>query len=140
MNQETQKNRCPKAALALGGLMVAIAATLVGGYGASQLTANYMLNQYVERDTRTVRKQITALRMLQAGDSAQAIELLESQLDDQLVLFDPQRPYEGLDERTRQAVQQAVADAKTYRAEFPRSSSRPHVDEMVRNLFRKTDS
>lgn len=140
MNDEPKNKRCPRAALALGALMIAIAAALVGGYGASQLTANYLLNQYVERDARAVQKQVKVLRLLRTADTGQAIELLESRLDDQLVLFDPQRPYEGLDERTRDAVGQAVTEARSYRSEYPRSSGRPHVDEMVRNLFRKMDS
>lgn len=140
MNDEPKNKRCPRAALALGALMIAIAAVLVGGYGASQLTANYLINQYVERDARSAQKQVKVLRLLRTGDTGQATELLESRLDDQLVLFDPQRPYEGLDERTRDTVQKAVMEAKDYRAEYPRSSNRPHVDEMVDNLFRKTDS
>ena len=140
MNEESQNNRCPKAALALGGLIIAIAAVLVGGYGASQLTANYLLNQHVERDARAAQKQVKVLRLLRTGDTGQAMELLESRLDDQLVLFDPQRPYEGMDERTQDAVHKVVLEAKEYRGEYPRSSNRPHVDEMVRNLFRKTGS
>lgn len=140
MNDEPKNKRCPRAALALGALMIAIAAVLVGGYGASQLTANYLVNQYLERDARAAQKQVKLLRLLRNGDTGQAIELQESRLDDQLVLFDPQRPYEGLDERTREAINKAVLEAKDYRGEYPRSSKRPHVDEMVRNLFRKMDS
>jgi hypothetical protein len=138
MIQEKQNTKCPRAALVLGGFMIAIAAVLVGGYGASQLTANYLLDQQVDRDARDVRKQLSILGLLHAGDHSQAIELLEARLDDQLVLFDPQQPYAGLDEQTMANVRQAILEAKTYRLQYPRSSSRPHVDAMVNNLFNKT--
>ena len=53
------------------------------------------------------------------------------------VIFDPAEPYPGLNQTTLTAVDRAIENAFEYRREYPRSSSRPHVDEIVENLFRK---
>ena len=140
MNEESKVGKCPKAALVLGAIMIAIAAVLVGGYGASQLTATYLVDRNIDKDARDMQRQVKALQQLRAGDLAEAIELLESRLDDNLVLLDPQKPYEGLGEQTRSNIRQAINAAKDYRARYPRSSSRPHVDDMVRHLFDKSGS
>jgi hypothetical protein len=140
MNEENRTGKCPKAALVLGAIMITIAAVLIGGSGASQLTATYLVDRNIDKDARDMQRQVKALQQLRAGDLAAAIELLESRLDDNLVLLDPQKPYEGLSERTRSNIQQAINAAKDYRAQHPRSSSRPHVDDMVRHLFEKTES
>ena len=121
----------------MGGMMIAIAALLVGGYGGAQLTATFLLNQSLNKDARDVQKQVKALRNLQAGDQQAAIEILESRLDDNLILFDPQKPYEGLNEDTKAGISNAIILAKEYRGEYPRQSRRGMVDEMVNHLFNK---
>ena len=140
MNEENRSGNCPKAALALGAIMISIAAVLIGGYGASQLTATYLIERNINKDTRDMQRQVKALQQLRSGDLAGAIEVLESRLDDNLVLLDPQKPYEGLGEQTQSNIKQAIKAAKDYRAQYPRASSRPHVDDMVRHLFEKTKS
>jgi len=126
-----------KGGMILGGIMIAIASLLVGGYGGAQLTATFLLNQALSKDARDVQKQVKALRDLQAGDQQAAIEILESRLDDDLILFDPQKPYEGLNEATKAGISNAIILAKEYRGEFPRQSKRRMVDEMVNHLFNK---
>ena len=140
MNEENRTGKCPKAALLLGAIMITIAAVLIGGYGASQLTATYLVDRNIDKDARDMQRQVKALQQLRAGDLAAAIEVLETRLDDNLVLLDPQKPYEGLGEQTQSNIKQAIKAAKDYRAQYPRSSSRPHVDDMVRHLFEKTKS
>ena len=99
MEEENKTGRCPKGALFLGAFVIAIATLLIGGYGASQLTASYLLDLNIDKDARDVQHQVKILQQLRSGELQAAIELLESRLDDNLVLFDPQRPYEGLDEQ-----------------------------------------
>ena len=133
MNSEVKS----KGGMILGGIMIAIASLLVGGYGGAQLTATFLLNQALDKDARDVQKQVKALRNLQAGDQQVAMEILESRLDDDLILFDPQKPYEGLNDDTKARISNAIVMAKEYRGEYPRQSKRRMVDEMVNNLFNK---
>jgi hypothetical protein len=132
-----QKENRSRSGLVLGGLMIAIAAMLVGGYGGSQLAASYMLNQGLNKDGRAVQKQVKVLESLRAGDLIAATELLESQLDDNLILFDPQEPYEGLSEQTQVSLDKAIRSASAYRQQNPRKSKRNFVDEAVSKLFDK---
>ena len=121
----------------LGAMMIGIACLLVGGYGGAQLTATYLVNLNVNKGARDAQKQVKVLQHLQVGEQQDAIEILESRLDDDLILFDPQKPYEGLNENTQAAISTAVLAAKAYRQDYPRKSKRPLVDEMVNNLFDK---
>jgi len=118
--------------------MLVIAGFLIGGYGGSQLTATFLLNQGLDKDARAVHLQVRALHHLQDGKVPEAIELLEAKLDDDLVLFDPQTPYEGLSEKTQEEIENAITRVRHYRDKHPRKSDRPHVDDMVRKLFEKT--
>jgi len=74
---------------------------------------------------------------LRASDSSLAIETIEAGIDDQLVIFDPQEPYPGLDEATQLQLDRAIEAAYRYRRDFPRQSDRAHVDAMVEALFQK---
>ena len=40
-------------------------------------------------------------------------------------------------DRTKAEIKQATAQARGYRAAYPRKSSRPHVDAMVGNVLEK---
>jgi len=94
-----------------------------------------MLKDWVYKDARDVQKQLVILRHLRAGEGDRAIELLEARLDDQLIPFDPWQPYPGLTGREKSEMNRTIGGAKEYRLAYPRKSSRPHVDEMVRNVF-----
>ena len=107
---------------------------LVGGYTGSSFGVKLILSGTLKKDAKDAETQVIVLRSLHGGDTEQAIELLEASLDDQLVIFDPQEPY-PVDDDTQARVDSAIKSARSYRGEFPRQSSRPHVDEMVRNLF-----
>ena len=72
MNEENRTGKCPKAALVLGAIMITIAAVLIGGYGASQLTATYLLDRNIDKDARDMQRQVKALQQLRAGDLAAA--------------------------------------------------------------------
>ena len=122
----------------LGGMMIALAGFLIGGYGGSQLTASFLLNQNLEKDARDVQSQVKILRYMQSGESLQAMELMESRLNRDLVLFDPRKPYEGLTEKTQAGIDTAIQAAKAYRQEYPRDSKNTVDDTMVENLFDKT--
>jgi hypothetical protein len=87
------------------------------------------------KDARAIQSHVVALRHLRAAQTSQAVELLEAQLDDALILFDPWEPYPRLTNRTISAINKAIRESKAYRSANPRQSNRPHVDKMVANLF-----
>ena len=110
---------------------------LVGGYTGTQFGIALILNNGLGADAQEVQVKIEALRQLRNGNSDAATELLEASLDDQLVIFDPQEPYPGLRDDTIASIDFAIRSAMDYRAGYPRQSSRPHVDSMVKSLFEK---
>lgn len=110
---------------------------LVGGYTGTNFGIALILNNTLGGDAQEVQVKVDALRHLRQDNPAQAIELLEASLDDQLVVFDPQEPYPGLRDDTIASVGIAIRSAADYRARYPRQSTRPHVDAMVQNLFDK---
>lgn len=124
--------------LILGGAMLVLAGFLIGGYGGSQLTATFLVNQGLNRDARDMQSQVMTLQHLREGEVLQAIELLESRLDNNLISFDPREPFEGLSEQTQVSLEGAINQAKAYRQLHPRKSGRAYEDEMVENLFEKT--
>lgn len=117
------------------GVVAGIAAGAAAGwyYGASAGRTE-ILNEWIYNDARDVQAQVAVLRTLRAKKADQAIEALETRLDDQLVQFDPQQPL-PLGAREKGEIGKAIGEAKDYRAAFPRQSSRKFVDDMVRNLF-----
>ncbi len=110
---------------------------LVGVYSGSNFGMGLILNNSLGADAQEVQVKVDALRQLRHDNPAQAIELLEASLDDQLVIFDPREPYPGLRDDTIATIDIAIRSAADYRARYPRQSNRPHVDTMVRNLFEK---
>lgn len=121
--------------LVLGGLVLALAGFLVGGYGGSQLAARYLLNQALDRDARDIRQQVRILEHMQVGDTGKARDMLEARLDDNLVILDPVKPYEGVTKLTKTRIQEAIKEVRAYRQQFPRHSGRPHVDQTVRKIL-----
>ena len=110
---------------------------LVGGYTGTEFGISIIANGTLNKDAQDVHTHVGVLRSLRKGETSAAIEQIESYIDDSLVIFDPNEPYPGLDQRTIDKVNTAIKTTYDYRQEFPRQSSRSHVDEMVMNLFKK---
>jgi len=106
-----------------------------GGYYGVRFGHASILNECLDKDARDVRSSVATLRHLRAGERDRAIEVLEAQMDDALIPFDPQEPYAGLSDRTAGEMNTALREAKAYRVAHPRKSTRPHVDAMVGNLL-----
>ena len=94
-----------------------------------------VVDMALHKDARDVQSQVLTLKHLRAGETDQAIEALETNMDDGLVMFDPAEPYSGISEETYSEVAKALKQCKEYRAVNPRKSDRPHVDEMVKNVL-----
>jgi len=120
--------------------VVALAAGIAAGWPAGwyfgfSAGRNDILKEWVFNDAKDAQAQVAVLRTLRQKKPAQAIEELESRLDDQLVQFNPQEPYSFLTAREKGELRKAIADAKDYRTAFPRESKRKFVDDMVHSLF-----
>ena len=104
-----------------------------GGVGGWYLGTRYLLNAWVQEQARDVKGHIEALQKLNAGNANETIEFLESRLDDDLIVLEPQ----GYQLKTpvRAEMYAALRTAKQYRMEHPRKSKRGSIDEMVRNVL-----
>lgn len=120
--------------LILGGSVLGF---LAGGYIGSNFGIGHILNSTISKDARDLQSKLSALRALRAGEFSIALETIEADIDDQLVIFDPQEPYPGLDEATQLQLDLTIEAAYRYRQDFPRQSDRAHVDAMVEALFKK---
>ena len=107
----------------------------MGGYGGFRLGRLGSIDECVYKDARAIQSHVVILKHLRAARTSQAVELLEAQLDDALILFDPWKPYPRPTYRTISEINKAIRESKEYRSANPRQSNRPHVDKMVANLF-----
>lgn len=105
-----------------------------GGYGGWYLGTTYLLNSGIQKQAVDVKRHIEILENLRAGNIAEAIEFLESRLDDDLIILEPTERYH-LKEYVSSQVHGALRAAKKYRSEHPRTSKRSTIDDMVRNLL-----
>lgn len=121
-----------KIMLLLLGAMIGAAA---GAYGGMRYGKGVILDDCMHQASRDVERLVVTLKYVRSGERDPAVELLESWMDDALVLFDPAEPYPGLQPKTVALMNKALQDAKAYRAAHPRKSNRPHVDAMVDNLL-----
>ena len=126
--------------LALALIVGAGAGLGIGGSWGYQRGFSGLLNEALTKDARAVRSHVATLKQFRAGQGDEAAESLEAHLDDELVVFDPSEPYPGLTPETDSELQKAIDEAREYRAVHARKSSRPVVDEMVRNLFARPRS
>jgi len=106
----------------------------VGGYMGFSYGASFIINGALSRDAREVEARIATLRDLRAGEKDKAIERLETGLSDILIVFDPEKPYAGLDRQTVVSLRKSIDEARKYRAENPRPQNDFRA-KMVDNLF-----
>ncbi|MEW6685318.1 MAG: hypothetical protein AB1393_03820 [Candidatus Edwardsbacteria bacterium] len=120
---------------ALAFLVGTVVGLAIGGYGGFHFGACFILDQCLSKDARNIQSHVVMLRHLRTGKMDQAIELLEVHLDDELIIFDPEKPYPRLSRQTTFEINKAIRESKEYRLAHPRKSNRPAVDQMVRNVF-----
>jgi hypothetical protein len=104
-----------------------------GGIGGWHSGHDFMLNAWVQEQAGDVKGHLDALHKLRSGNTNEAIEFLETLLDDDLVILEPEG-YQ-LQAQVRTEMYAALRAAKQYRTEHPRKSRRGIVDEMVRNVL-----
>ncbi len=116
--------------LAFCSLIGIIAGGMIGWYFGT----GALLNSWVREQAGDVNGDLEVLRSLKAGDTAAAVEFVESGLDDDLVSLRP-----GNESRLKPHIYtemvSALQAAKQYRTQHPRKSHRTSVDAMVRNAL-----
>ena len=121
--------------LGLAFLVGGIVGLAIGGYGGFRLGRSRIIDECLYKAARTIQSYVVILKHVRATRTNQAVELLEAQLDDALILFDPWEPYPRPTNRTISEINKAIRATKEYRLTNPRQSNRPHVDKMVTNVF-----
>jgi hypothetical protein len=111
-----------------------IVGAALGAVGGGYFGAMTVLSLWVQEQAADVKSDIAVIRQLRGGNAAQATEMLEARLDDDLIVLEPEGYH--LSKDARASIVAAVGDAKKYRAEHPRKSSRTHVDAMVGNVLK----
>lgn len=121
-------------ALAAGGA----AGTAAGGGTGFKTGMAVVLNQALVKDARDVTTRIELLGHIRAGRKAEAVELVETGMDDLLIGFDPDTEYPGLDARTRGEMDKAIGAAKEYRKTHPwPEGPKGFRGAMVKSLFER---
>lgn len=113
----------------LAGGVVGLA---IGGYAGMHMMLSYFGNHWLHEQADDIQSRIVILKHLRGGKQAQAVELLESQLDDDLISIEPDK---YINTQTIADIDNAIRAAKEYRSVYYRTSTRPHVDAMVNNVF-----
>ena len=101
-------------------------AVLLGGaagfYGGFSFGRDPVLRDWIYKDARDLQAQIAALRHLRKSENKRALEMLESRLDAQVLLFVPKEPYRFLTPRETSMLHGAISDMRDYRSEYPLQS------------------
>lgn len=111
----------------IGGVVSAlIVCGVVGYFAVFFFVDGYNLGKAVD----TLQK-IYVLKNIKEGNLPKAVELLEVGLDGGLISLERKNPTK----RTDEAVQKTITLAKEYRAKYPRKSSIPEIDKMVKEIL-----
>ena len=119
----------------VGFLACFIVGAVAGAAGGWYVGVSFLLDNWVTEQSNDVKGHIEVLKILRAGNTGQAIEVLEMRLDDDLVVLEPEGYRIGPD--TRKNMYATLRAAQQYRTEQPRTSKRRQVDEMVANVLKK---
>ncbi len=103
-----------------------------GFYAGVERTAGWMGSNWLSELAEDVKTQVTLLEHLRSGDVEDAVELLESRMDDDLIAIEPDG---RISERTMAGIRGAITAVRHYRDLHPRMSNRPHVDGMVAEVL-----
>ena len=106
---------------------------VAGGIGGWHMGTLYLLNEWVLEQAGDVEGHVEALQNLNTRNVNETIEFLESRLDDDLIVLEPQG-YQ-LKQHVRAKMYKSLLAAKQYRMEHPHKSKRSFIDKMVRNVL-----
>lgn len=114
----------------------AILGGAIGSYSALHFTSLFWINATDGRTTLAIQHDVEVLKLLREGSTERAIELLEIDLDGNLITFSADMPNT---EQWKDAAGKSLKSAKEYRAESPRTTSYPEIDEAVATALSKAE-
>lgn len=101
-----------------------LAASAGGFWYGYRVAANVTVNDWAIEQAQDVQGHLSTLRLLRNEKSPEALEALESRLDKDLAVLEPQAPTITLEPGVRKQVDKAFVDAKNYRADHPRAAAK----------------
>ena len=122
----------------IGLLIALIAGTAGAGFGVwfgFQKGFNMVLNEALIGDARDVTSRVESLKELRSGRKDKAVTAIEARMDDVLISFDMETPYNGLKPHTVAELRKAIDSAKAYRAKYPHAKKDDMRARMVAALF-----
>ncbi len=114
----------------VGGLVGFVA----GGYISFELTTTRFGNKWLDEQANDISSRITILKNVREGRHEEAVEVMERQLEDDLISIEPDH---RIKEGTLSAINGAIQNAKDYRTQYPRTPSRPSIEKMVADVFKR---
>jgi len=114
----------------VGGLVGIVA----GGYIGFELTTANFGNEWLYEQANDISSRTTILRNIREGRHKEAVEVMERQLEDDLISIEPDH---RIKERTISAINSAIQNAKDYRTQYPRTPSRPSIEKMAEDVFKR---
>lgn len=100
------------------------AASTGGSWYGYRMAANVTVNDWAIEQAQDIQGHLSTLRLLRHDKSPEALESLESRLDNDLAILEPQAPTITLEPGVRKQVDKAFLDAANYRAEHPRTAAK----------------
>ena len=119
-------------------LLSVIVGGMVGGYAVYHLMGKSVKNiaytSDISTSTREVDESIEALRLLKAGNAADAVKTLERRLDtavSNLGLYEASE----FDADVHLAVTESLNEVRAYRAQYPWTSATPDIQREVERVL-----
>lgn len=104
--------------------VLCVAASTAGGFWYGQrLGVNMTVNDWAVEQAHDVQGHLITLRLVRENRLPEALQSLESRLDNDLAILEPRAPEIKLEPGVRKQIDKAFLDAKNYRDEFPRTAS-----------------
>ena len=122
--------------LAVVALLVGVVA---GGWSVAAFHGRLTSRLFISSLTLDTSTTVDTLRRLRAGDTPNAVELLEIQLDGDLIGLGTFFIADPRELKRDPSYSRTLQMARDYRAQFPRKSRSPKIDEDVAKAFTLLD-
>jgi hypothetical protein len=111
----------------------------IGSYSTDHFYGKWIRRYQTHSAFDAVNDRLTALNALHAGDTNGTVEILESQLDNQLLVLGAMLQNMPAGQMQPQTIR-LLTQLRDYRAAHPRKTGRPEVDQIVAKILSPTNS
>ena len=117
---------------------------LCAGWAIGSFTSDHFYDKWIKRYLVRnafvgVSDRLATLNALRAGDTNQAAELLESQMDVQMMALGAMIQEMPAAQRPAADIQ-LLARLRDYRAAYPRKTNRPEIDQKIAGILSLTNT